>query len=80
MIQARSSEGLSSYHALVVLNLAQINSYTAYLLFLCRLTIDDTEATGIGLPQTDAQDSPAQLLPVCGPRMLDGSVWFMVLG
>ncbi|PBK99732.1 hypothetical protein ARMGADRAFT_1059788 [Armillaria gallica] len=47
MIQARSSEGLSSYHALVVLNLAQINSYTAYLLFLCRLTIDDTEATGI---------------------------------
>ncbi|KAK0466967.1 uncharacterized protein EV420DRAFT_1506470 [Desarmillaria tabescens] len=47
MIQARSSEGLSSYHALVVLNLAQINSYTAYLLFLCRLTIDDPGATGI---------------------------------
>ncbi|KAK0501566.1 hypothetical protein EDD18DRAFT_740524 [Armillaria luteobubalina] len=47
MIQARSSEGLSSYHALVVLNLAQINSYTAYLLFLCRISVDDMGATGI---------------------------------
>ncbi|KAG7445025.1 uncharacterized protein BT62DRAFT_995015 [Guyanagaster necrorhizus] len=47
MIQARSSSGLSPYHALVVLNLAQINSYTAYLLFLCRLTADDPGASGL---------------------------------
>ncbi|KAK0501569.1 hypothetical protein EDD18DRAFT_1246822 [Armillaria luteobubalina] len=45
MIQARSSEGLSSYHALVVLNLAQINSYTAFLLFLCRIGVNDISAT-----------------------------------
>ncbi|SJL04055.1 uncharacterized protein ARMOST_07413 [Armillaria ostoyae] len=49
MIQARSAEGLSSYHALVVLNLAQINSYTSFLLFICRISVDDMGATGIGL-------------------------------
>ncbi|GLB39553.1 hypothetical protein LshimejAT787_0700630 [Lyophyllum shimeji] len=44
LIQAKSADGLTAYHALVILNISQINNFTGLLLFISRISFRSSES------------------------------------